>query len=327
MTTYVIRRLLYGLLIVLLVSMIVFSLIRTMPGDPIQTLISQAEITAAMAGGVTGDITDYYEQLRRDLWLDRPIPIQYARWLGRMVQGDFGRSIIRNYNIRSELGSRIVVTLFLGFMSFIISNILGIALGIISAVRRGKIIDSVVTVIANVGMTVPSFLVAILLIYVFGYLMELVPIFGYQLPWIGDTAHSIRQSILPISVMALGPLSSTARQTRSSVLEVLNQDHVRTAWAKGMREKAVIIRHVLKNAMMPIVTLQGTMLRLIFGGSAIVESIFVIPGMGQMMVTAMLSNDYPVIQACTLVLTVVVVLSNLLVDLLYGWVDPRIQLT
>jgi len=301
--------------------MVVFMLIRLLPGDPLLMIMSPEDL-AAVAGA---DVQAHLDQLRAEHGLDRPMAVQYMSWLTNVLQGDFGRSIVRGFDIGSELQNRMAVTLFLGFIAFIISNIMGMLLGTISAIRRGTIIDTVVTTIANIGITAPSFLVAILCIYIFGFRLDWFPIFGYQLPWRGDFSRSVSQSVLPIFVMALGPMASTARQTRSSVLEVLNEDHVRTAWAKGMREKAIILRHVLKNALIPVITLQGSMLRLIFGGSAIVETIFVIPGAGQMMVSSMLSSDYPVIQAVTIMLTFVAVMSNLLVDILYGWVDPRIQ--
>ena len=151
-----------------------------------------------------------------------------------------------------------------------------------------------------------------------------LPLYGYTLPW-DNFGECVKQSIMPVFVTALGPIATTARQTRSSVLEVLNEDYVRTAWAKGLNEKKVVFKHVLKNSLMPVVTLQGTMLRMVVGGSVVVETLFVIPGMGSMMVDAMLSRDYPVIQAVTVVMTIIVVLSSLIVDLLYAWIDPRIQ--
>ena len=318
MSYYIIRRVLYAILIVLLVSMAVFMLVRMLPGDPIEIVISRDLMSDAVNDPA------YYDALRKEHGLDKPVPIQFVTWFAKILRGDFGRSIIREYEIGPDIATRMVVTITLGLMAFIVSNIIGPLLGIISAIRRGKMADNIVTFFANVGITAPSFWVAILLIYFVGYKLNLLPLFGYTLPW-KDLGMSLRQSIMPVFVMALNPIASTARQTRSSMLEVLNEDYVRTAWAKGHNERRVILKHVLKNSLMPVVTLQGTMIRLIFGGSAIVETIFVIPGMGKMMVDGMLSHDYPVIQAVTLIMTFVVVLSNLLVDLVYGWVDPRIQ--
>ena len=316
MLTYIVRRLLHALLIMFLVSIAVFLLVRALPGDPIEMIMSQ---TALM-----GYTDEEMEEVRHAKGLDRPVLVQYVSWVGQVLKGDFGNSLMRNYDIGKEIGSRLAVTLLLGLSGFIIGLIVGPLLGIISAIRRGKFIDNLVTVFANIGITAPQFWVAILCLFVFGLKLKLLPLYGYTLPWV-DLGMSIKQSILPVFVLALGPIASSARQTRSSVLETLGEDYIRTGWAKGLNERKVIMKHVLKNSLMPVVTLQGTMLRMVVGGSVVVETIFVIPGMGKMMVDGMLSNDYPVVQAVTLLMTVVVVLSSLIVDLLYGWLDPRIQ--
>ena len=320
MTAYILRRLVQCVILIILVSMLVFFLIRLMPGDPLLLLFTLDDIAT-----MTGGFQEALEALRHEHGLDRPIAVQYLSWLWDVVRGNFGRSIVRGFDIASEVQRRLQVTLFLSFIAFVISNILGVFFGVISAIRRGKFLDTIVTSVANIGVTAPSFLIAILVIYIFGFRLRWFPIFGYQLPWAGDFSRSMRQMVMPIFVMCLGPTASICRQTRSSVLEELNKDHVRTAWAKGMREKSVIFRHVLKNALMPIISLQGGMIRGLFGGSAIVENIFVIPGIGQLIVSSMLASDYTVIQAVTIMITLIAVLSNLLVDLLYGWVDPRIQ--
>lgn len=316
MLTYIVRRLLQALLVVIVVSFAVFILIRLLPGDPIEMLLTQSTqevITPEMI-----------EAVRHDKGLDKPIPIQYINWFVEMIQGDFGNSLMRNFDIKDELGSRVTVTLLIGLSAFILGVVIGPILGLISAVRRGKFIDNLVTVVSNIGITAPTFWIGILLIFFFGVRLKWLPIYGYTLPW-DDLWMCFKQSIMPIFVTALMPIAVTARQTRSSVLEVLNQDYVRTAWAKGLSEKKVVLRHVLKNSLMPVVTVQGTMLRLVVGGSVVVETLFVIPGMGKFLVDAMLSRDYPVVQAVTLIMTVIVVLSSLIVDLLYGWLDPRIQ--
>jgi len=318
MINYICRRLLYALLIVVLVSMIVFILIRMLPGDPIEIVVSQSALTDLVVD------PEYYDLLRARHGLDKPVPIQYLTWLAKVVRGDFGNSIIRNYNIAQDIKMRVVVTVMLGVMSFIVSIIIGIFLGIISAIRRGKLIDNVVTLIANIGITAPTFWIGILCIYLIGFKLGVLPLYGYTLPWV-DFGLCIRQSIMPVFVMALGPLASTSRQMRSSMLDVINQDYIRTAWSKGLNERKVIIKHVIKNSLMPVVTLQGAQLRNIFGGSAVVETLFVIPGMGKMIVDGMLAHDYPVIQAVTLIMTFIVVVVNLLMDLMYGWIDPRIQ--
>ena len=316
MLNYIIRRLLHALLIVLIVSFIIFWLVRLLPGDPIEMVLSQNTLI-----NITPELL---EEVRAEKGLDRPFLIQYADWLSHVVRGDFGISLLHYFDIGTELGSRIAVTLVLGLTGFIIGVIIGSLLGMISAIRRGAVLDSVIAAVANIGITAPAFWVGILLIYFLGLKLGWLPIYGYTLPWV-DFGKSIRQSILPVFVIALNPIASSARQMRSSALEVLSEDYVRTAWAKGLKEKAVIFRHVLKNSLMPVVTLQGTVLRTIIGGSVIVETVFAIPGIGKLLVDSILSQDYPVVQAIVLFMTVAVVIINLAVDLIYGVLDPRIQ--
>jgi peptide/nickel transport system permease protein len=293
----------------------VFLLLRALPGDPILMLISQTAVEWT---------PEMIEALKESRGLLDPLPVQYVKWFSKMIQGDFGTSIIHNYNIGEQLKSKVVVSLLVGGSAFLIALVVGPFLGIISAIRRGKFIDNFVTIFANIGITAPQFWVAILLIFLFSMRLKLLPIYGYTLPW-ENFGLCIRQSILPVFVTALGPIASSARQTRSSVLEILGEDYIRTAWAKGMNERKVLLKHVLKNSLMPVVTLQGQMLRFIIGGSVVVERVFVIPGMGKFLVDAMLGRDYTVVQSVTVVMTAVVVMSSLIVDLLYGWIDPRIQ--
>ena len=216
------------------------------------------------------------------------------------------------------------ITLYIGLTAFAIGLIIGPALGVISAVRRGKWVDNLVTILANLGITAPPFWIGIIMIYVFALYLGLLPVYGYTSPF-EDFGKNVQQCIMPILVLAMFPIASAARQTRSSVIEVLRQDYIRTAWAKGLTEGVIIIRHVLKNALIPVITLQGVLLRTIIGGSVIVETVFVIPGMGKLVVDGMLSQDYTVVQGVILVVAVTVVIANLIVDILYGWLDPRIQ--
>jgi len=316
MLTYIVRRLIQAFGVIVLVSLAVFLLIRTLPGDPIEMLVSSQQLQEYTP--------EMIEALRHARGLDRPLVVQYVSWLGNMLRGDFGNSLMRNFNIGQELKNRVVVSLTIGLTAFVIGFIVGPILGIISAIRRGKMLDNIVTTFANIGITAPTFWVAILLLYLFALRLKLVPLYGYTLPWV-NLGMSIKQGILPVFVTALGPIASSTRQTRSSVIEIMNEDYIRTAWAKGLNERKVIIKHIIKNSLLPVITLQGTMLRMVVGGSVVVETVFVVPGMGRMMVDAMLSHDYTVVQAVTVIMTAVVVFSSLLVDLLYGWVDPRIQ--
>lgn len=316
MINYIIRRILLALLVILLVSFSIFVLVRMLPGDPIEMKLSQnmmVEMTPEMLATA-----------RHELGLDRPIIIQYVDWVGNLLRGDFGNSILHHYDIGRELGNRVVVSLLIGVPAFILALILGPLLGTISAIRRGKPIDTIVTAIANIGITAPTFWIGILLIIVLGVRLDLLPNFGYTLPWV-DFGRSVRQSIMPVFVTALAPIAMATRQARASVLETLGVDYIRTAWAKGLNERKVIIRHVMKNSMLPVVTMMGTMFRILIGNAVIVETVFVIPGMGSLLVSSVLAHDYPVVQAIIVVMTTIVVLSSLIVDLIQGWLDPRIQ--
>ena len=316
MTTYIIRRLMHAVLVVLIVSLLVFILMRLLPGDPILMYVASGDIQSFSPEQV--------QHLKHELGMDKPLLVQYADWLMNAVRGDLGKSLLHSYDVLEEIGRRLPITLYLGLLAFAIGCIVGPFLGVISAVRRGKWLDTLVTFLANVGITAPAFLIGIIGIYVFSLYLGLLPVYGYTSP-LENLRENLEQSIMPILVLATFPIASAARQTRSSVIEVLRQDYIRTAWAKGLSEKVIIIRHVLKNALMPVVTLQGMLLRNIIGGSVIVETVFVIPGMGKLVVDGMLSQDYTVVQGVVLVVAVTVVLSNLVVDILYGWLDPRIQ--
>ncbi|MDR1028085.1 MAG: ABC transporter permease [Clostridiales Family XIII bacterium] len=316
MVAYIVRRMLHACVVVLLVSILIFIIIRLLPGDPIIMLLNQSTGVSFTA--------EQIEDLRHQFGLDKPIPVQYKDWILDVLRGDFGISIINRYNIGAEIAKKLPVTLCLGLTSFVIGLIIGPILGVISAVRRGKAVDTLVTIAANIGITAPQFWVGILLIFLFGLKLGWLPIYGYTLPW-EDFVMSVKQSVMPVVVLAMFPVASSARQMRSSMIEVMHEDYIRTAWAKGLKEKAVIIRHAVKNSLIPVVTLQGLLLRNIVGGSVIVETVFVIPGMGKFMIDSMLAHDYTVVQACAFIMILVVVISNLIVDLSYGWLDPRIR--
>jgi peptide/nickel transport system permease protein len=306
----------HAVLVILIVSLIVFLLMRLLPGDPILMYVASGDLQSISKEQIA--------HLKHELGMDKPLLVQYFDWLMNSIQGNLGKSILHRYDVLEEIGNRLPITLYLGLWSFAIGCIIGPLLGIISAVRRGKWLDNLVTVIANLGITAPPFWVGIILIYFFSLYLRLLPVYGYTSPLV-DFWQNLQQSMMPVLVLATFPIASAARQTRSSVIEVMQQDYIRTAWAKGLSERVIIIRHVLKNALMPVVTLQGMLLRNIIGGSVVVETVFVIPGMGKLVVDGMLAQDYPVVQGVILVVAVTVVVSNLVVDVLYGWLDPRIQ--
>ena len=317
MVTYIIRRLLMGIVVIFLMSLIVFFSVRLLPGDPVLIFAAQQQ----SGSGITEEQLD---KLRVEYGLDKPIPIQYLNWVKGVFTGDLGTSIQYHQDVGKLLFERFPVTLYLGLLALAISTILGIIFGLIAAVRRGKWIDSVVTILSYIGLTIPVFLLGIVLIYTFGLKLGWLPIAGYTSPF-DDFGTSLKQSIMPVLCLAVVPLAMTARQMRSSVLEVNNMDYIRTAWSKGLREKVVVTRHILKNSLLPVVTILGISVGLVFGGSVIIENLFAIPGVGRLLVGSVFNQDYVVIQGGTLVLAIIIVIVNLIVDISYGWLDPRIR--
>lgn len=316
MRAYIIRRLVQAVLVIVIISLLIFLVLRLMPGDPILMLMSVEQLT---------QISDQeIELMRHEHGLDRSLMVQYSSWIGEIFRGDFGHSIVENEPVTRELFRRLPITLHLGLVSLVISILVGVPAGVISAVRRGRLLDTVVTLLANVGITIPVFWLGIMMIYLIGLKLGWLPMYGYTSP-LEDFWQSTRQAIMPVICLAVFPLASNARQARSAMLEVMRQDYIRTAWAKGLRERVIIIRHALKNGLIPIVTLIGLGFRFIVGGQVLVETVFNIPGMGRMAVNGVLGHDYPVVQGVVLVIAVVIVLANLAVDISYGWLDPRIR--
>ncbi len=317
MTTYIVRRLLIGLLIILLVTMIVFFVIRLLPGDPLIIYLGQQ----ATSGSITSVQLD---ELRHEYGLDKPIIVQYADWMNGLLHGDLGKSIYYHEDISTLLADRLPVTLVLGFTAFVFSTIFGILAGVLAAIRRGSWIDTVVTSLANIGVTIPVFWLGLLLMYFFGFKLNLLPIAGYVSPF-SDPVEGIKTMIMPVICLGVTGLAGTARQTRSSMLEVIRQDFIRTAWSKGLRERIIIFRHALKISLIPVVTLMGIGVGLIFGGSVLVETVFAIPGLGRLLTQSIFAQDYTVIQSGTLVISAIIVFVNLIVDISYGWIDPRVR--
>ena len=317
MTAYIIRRLIMALFVIILISLIVFFMMRLLPGDPILMYMSQ--------GDLMNFDPDQVEILREELGLNRSMIVQYLDWMGDIIlHGDLGESLYYNRQVSDLITQRLPVTLHLGLLAFILSNILGILAGVLSAVKRGTKTDLFVTIGANFGITVPTFWMGILLIYIFSLKLGLLPVYGYTSPF-DDFWQSTRQLILPVICLSLFPIGAIARQARSSMLEVTRQDYIRTARSKGLRERIVVIRHMLKNGLIPVVTLAGMQLSQILSGQVLIETVFNIPGMGRLAVDAVFGMDYQVVQAVVLLVAFMVVTANLLVDIAYGWIDPRIQ--
>jgi peptide/nickel transport system permease protein len=316
MGTYIIRRVLQMILIMLLVTIIVFLMVRLLPGDPIRMFLSQQDMDV-----VTPEQVAF---LRHQYGLDRPMLIQYFDWLGQIAHGNLGQSIITRRNIIDDVKHRMPITFELGILAFIISNIIGIPLGVIAAVKRGTWLDNLMTGFGNLGICVPSFWLGILLIYVVSYKLDLVPMFGFVSPFT-DFWGNIKHIILPVICLGVAPIATDIRMVRSCMLEVLRQDYIRTAWSKGLKQQMVIIKHALKNGLIPVITMKGMTLAAIVGGSVIIEQVFSITGMGRLAVEGLFAHDYPIVQATLLISGIVILGANLLVDLSYGWFDPRIR--
>lgn len=316
MIAYIIRRLIQGVVVIIIVSIFVFLLVRLLPGDPILFYISEPE-----RGILTEEVI---EALRVEYGLNKPLPMQYVDWVSDLLHGDFGRSIYFQDDVGKLLAERVPITIHLGSVAFVISSIFGIVVGLLAALRRGKWLDTVMTTLANFGITVPIFWLGILMMYAFGLQLRWLPTCGYTSPF-EDLWLSTRQALMPVICLSVFALASTARQTRSSILEVVRQDYIRTALAKGLQERVIVMRHVLKNGLIPVVTLIGIQTSHIIGGSVLIETVFNIPGIGRLAVTAVMTQDYPVIQACIFLSAIMVVLANLIVDISYVWLDPRIR--
>jgi len=316
MTAYIIRRLILAVIVLVLVSMFVFLAMRLLPGDPVLMFVSSSSVQ---------EITDeQLESLRHEFGLDKVLPMQYLDWISGVLHGDLGRSILNHSPVTQEILRRLPITIHLGALAFIIAVIIGIPAGVLCAVRRGSWLDNFITTLSNIGITIPVFWLGIILIYVFALYFEWLPVMGYTSPF-EDFWLSTKKIIMPVFCLALGPLAGNARQARSSMLEVIHKDYIRTAWSKGLRERTIIIKHALKNGLMPVVTLSGIGIGTILGGSVLIEQVFNIPGMGRLAVTSVMNQDYPYVQAIALIMAISIVFANLLVDISYGWLDPRVH--
>ena len=312
MGVFIIRRLLLSLVVIWLVTVLSFTIIHIIPGDP----------AAIMLGSEASQ--EQINTLRHELFLDQPLVAQYWHWLSHVGAGDFGKSLKYQESVAKIIGERIPITLNLSILALLLSIILGVSAGVLCAVRRGSILDSTVTVLANLGIAMPAFWLGILGIYFFGLKLGWLPIQGYVSP-LDDFWLSLRKDIMPVICLAIPSIAVLARQTRSSMLDVVRQDYIRTAWSKGLAEPVIIMYHALKNALIPIVTILGLQLRLVVGGSVVVETVFNIPGMGRLIVSSTFDKDFITVQAVTLVIAIVVLFANLIVDISYGWLDPRIR--
>lgn len=314
MITYILRRLVLMIPVAFLVTVGVFALARLSPADPVLVFAGEDRDPARLAA------------IRTDLGLDQPIPLQYVAWLGHAVQGDLGRSFQNKQKVSEAIIERLPATFELGAAALLISISFSLAIGILSAVKRNSVVDLLSTSITLMGVSFPSFFLGIVLILLFAYVVpgHLFPPGGYT-PLTTDVGQNLRYLVLPAVTLATASLAVNLRQVRSSLLDVFGLEYMRTARAKGLREGTVITRHALKNALIPVVTLIGIQIGAIIEGAVITETIFFWPGIGRLAVQAIPSNDYPVVQGVVLVSAFSFMLSTLLVDVLYAWIDPRIS--
>jgi len=314
MYKYVIRRVLLAVPVLLLSSLIVFGLMRVMPGDALVALM-----------GESGNVGEKeLAKLRKDLGLDRPYHEQYLLWLWQMVSFNPGHSIFTNEPIPVALKKAIPVTLELAALAMVLGLVIAIPIGVLSATRQDKASDYVGRVVAVSGLSIPDFWLGTLVITFAAIWFRWIPPIGYASLW-DDPLRNLQQFLLPAAVLGYRLSAATMRMTRSTVLEVLKEDYVRTAWAKGLAGRIVVYKHALKNAMIPVVTIVGGQLGVLLAGTVVVETIFALPGMGRLTVEAILYRDYPVVQTNVMLVAGTLVTLNLIVDLTYAWLDPRIR--
>jgi len=314
---YLIRRGLVSAATIIAISVVIFSILAVAPGDPLGEFATNPSVPPERRA-----------ELRASLGLDDPVPVQYWNWAKLYAQGDWGESFSTKTGVREYVLGRVPVTLAVIGTAFLLGILIAIPVGVISAFKQYSLFDQFATTFAFLGFSIPTFFSGIVLIYIFGIKLQNTP---FGLPFVFDRQDpfwaNVRQSIMPVMVLGLAGSAGLTRFVRASMLEVLSQDYVRTARAKGLREQTVVIAHAMRNALIPVITIVALQIPEIFGGAIITEKIFSVPGIGNALISAILSNDTPVVMAITFGVAVLVVLFNVIADLLYAGLDPRIKLT
>lgn len=314
MPLFLLRRLLLVGPVLLGVSMVVFAVLHLSPGDPAEIMLGPQ--------ATQDDLT----RLRTELGLDEPLTLQYARWMGRVLQGDLGRSLWMKRPVLGEVLKRFRATVVLTASALVLSTLGGVALGVLAAARRNSLLDRLSALASLFGASMPSFWLGIVLMVIFALRLGWLPASGMYAPYgEGGVSDLLRHLVLPTITLAAVSLTIIARLTRSTMLEILGQDYVRTARAKGVRETFVVVRHALRNALIPTVTVVGVQAGYLLGGAVLTETVFAWPGVGTLMVQGILARDFPLVQGCVLVIALGFVLVNLAVDVLYALLDPRIR--
>jgi peptide/nickel transport system permease protein len=316
MNRYIVRRFAEMIPVLVILSIVVFAILRILPGDPV----------AALIGEESGSLSpEQRAALERELGLDEPLPIQYLEWASDIVRGDWGRSLISRQPVADLIKQRLSVTLQLAAFAWVIGLALGLPIGVISALKRNSWADVGINVAALAGLATPNFLLGLLLIVVFAVYLGWLPSSGF-VSFRENPSEAVRHLLLPTVALATGLMASIIRQTRSAMLEVMGEDYIRTARAKGLSNGRVIFRHALKNALLPVVTIAGLQVGNLASGTIIVETMFAIPGMGRLTIDAILISDFSTVQIIVLILAVFTMVANLIADLLYVQFDPRIRL-
>jgi peptide/nickel transport system permease protein len=312
MGRYLLQRLVGMGLMLLLISLLSYSMVRLLPGDPVVAMLGEGGDPTVMA------------RVRADLGLDQPAPVYYFVWLGRAIQGDLGRSIQSNRPVTGILRDRLLPTLQLSLLAALIAASIALPLGILAAIKRGTLTDLGATAFALLGLSIPNFWLGIVFILVFSLVLGWLPPSGWRDPF-REPLQSLRFMVLPALTLGMAFAASIMRQVRSGLLDTLVQDYLRTARAKGLNDRQVVLRHALRNALIPVVTVAGLMVGRLLGGAVITETIFAIPGIGRTVVDAIFSRDFPIVQGAVLMMAFIVLVVNLAVDLLYALIDPRIR--
>jgi peptide/nickel transport system permease protein len=324
MTAYIIRRLLWMLPLLLCVSIICFAMLKRAPGDPVSAMMADARATGAVV-----TVADR-ERLRRQYGLDRPVYLQYLDWLGQVARGNFGVSTRTNAPVSEVIMSRLPNTIKLTGTALVLTLLIALPLGILSAVRQYSRLDYFLTTFNFIGISIPQFWLALMLLYFFGVYLGWLPVRGMGSPYTepgfwSQLKDTVTHYILPVTSVTLVGLAGYMRYQRTAMLDVIRQDYVRTARAKGLPEYKVILKHAWRNALIPIITLLGYVLVILVEGSIVVENIFSWPGMGQLAVNSLAQRDYPVVMAIVLLSAVLILIGTLISDILYAIVDPRVR--
>lgn len=314
MTQYIIRRLISAVPSLMLVSIVIFSLIRLVPGDVVMARLSES-------GYVT---EEDLAEMRAELGLDRGFVEQYVDWTSGLVRGDFGESLWTGESVLPKIATRMRVSIQIALMAIALSLFIAIPLGVISAVKQNTPIDYAARLFAIIGLSLPDFWIATMLLLLLTLWVGWLPEFGYFPLW-EDPSRNLQALVFPALIVGYRSSATASRMTRSTMLEVLREDYVRTARAKGLTERTIVIRHALKNAVIPVITIFGGLLSFMLGGLVVLETIFALPGMGRLAFDAVTLRDYPVLQGTVMIMALIFVFANLLVDLSYAIIDPRIR--